>query len=369
MRWLRPDSFCRLCIVCVLTMLSTLSLAHQSGNSYLRIGSTSRGLEVQLDFAVRDIDSLLQIPEAERRPLVRDDLPALRDRMVQLVHEALVMEVDGVPVKLDFRSQDVVLHNDGLYVRQQHVGSPLPEGAGQLLVRYGFFNDDEKLARAFVKLEANGAERSFVFDARHAAQRLPLRELALAELLWTYAREGALHIWSGLDHLLFLLCLLLPGLASARDHPSLLGRYALSVVTAFTVAHSITLAAAALDWVVLPDRWIEACIAASIIVTAVLNLLSGQRGHQWKLAFAFGLVHGLGFANGVRELGLSSSHFVETLLAFNLGVEAGQLLVVAGWGVLLWPLLRRPAMVARIQRWGSVGIGAMAAVWLLERVA
>ena len=100
-----------------------------------------------------------------------------------------------------------------------------------------------------------------------------------------------------------------------------------------------------------------------------MNLLSGQRAHQWKLAFAFGLVHGLGFANGLRELGLSSSHVIETLLAFNVGVEAGQLLVVVAVGLALWPLMRRPAIVGRIQRWGSLGIGGMAAVWLVERLA
>lgn len=369
MRWPRPDPLRKLCVALALALLSALALAHQSGNSYLRIASTPQGLDVQLDFAMRDLDSLLQVPEAERRPLARDDLPALSERIALLVRASLQMDVDGVPVVLDFRSQEVVLHNDGLYLRQRHVGPALPDRAGQLLVRYGFFNDDEKIARAFVKLDANGAERSFVFDARHAVQRLPLRELALTELLWTYVREGALHIWSGADHLLFLLCLLLPGLVPGRDHLSSPGRHALTVVTAFTVAHSITLAAAALDWVILPDRWIEACIAASIIVSAALNLWYPRRGHQWKLAFAFGLVHGLGFANGLRELGLSSTHFIETLLAFNLGVEAGQLAVVGAAGLLLWPLLHRPVLVGRIQRWGSVGIGAVAAVWLVERLA
>ncbi len=350
-------------------LLPAAAHAHQSGNSYLRIASTSEALQVQLDFAVRDIDSLLQIPEAERRPLQRDDLPALGERLSALVQESLQLEADGSPVALRFHAQDVVLHNDGLYVRQHHTATALPADAAQLLVRYGFFNDEEKVARAFVKLNAGGQEQSFVFDARHAVQRLPLREVALVELLWTYVREGALHIWGGPDHLLFLLCLLLPGLVLAREQPAALGRYALTVVTAFTVAHSITLAAAALDWVVLPDRWIEACIAASIIVSAVLNLLSGRRGHQWKLAFGFGLIHGLGFANGLRELGLSSSHFIETLLAFNLGVEAGQLLVLLVVGLLLWPLLRQPALVGRLQRWGSVSIGVIAAVWLVERLA
>jgi hypothetical protein len=277
------------------------------------------------------------------------------------------------------------------------------------LVRYGFFNAEEKVARAFLKLNSGPLESTAVLDPRHAVQRLPLREIALAEALWTYAREGALHIWSGPDHLLFLLCLLLPGLGlaaargtvllsesivseaspasasattatravpagSATSAPSAdsgwraVGMYALKVVTAFTLSHSITLAAAAIDWITLPDKLIESAIAASIIISALLNLRGGEGRQSWKLALGFGLIHGMGFANGLRELGLSSSHFIETLVAFNLGVEFGQLVVVLVAGLLLWPVLSNERVVRLIQRWGSIGILLMACVWLGERV-
>ena len=268
-----------------------------------------------------------------------------------------------------FLSQEVALHNDGLYVRQSFSAPAISPGASQLLVRYGFFNQEEKIARAFVKLSANGLETSAVFDAHHAAQRLPLREMALTEIVWSYAREGALHIWSGLDHLLFLLCLLLPGLSLAASASRPLLIYALKVVTAFTVAHSFTLAAAALDWVVLPDKLIEAAIAASIVISALMNLWQGKGEYPWKLAFGFGLIHGLGFANGLRELGLSSTHFIETLLAFNVGVEFGQMAVVLALGAVLTPVLRRERMMGIVQRWGSVGILLVACGWLAERVA
>ena len=362
------------------------AFAHQSGNSYLRIDSDAQSLRVQLDFAVRDLNSLLQIPPDQQKPINRDELAALQDKLSAVIAASLSLEVDGQPLSLTFQSQEVALHNDGLYVRQLHSAPALSPGTAYLLVRYGFFNDEEKIARAFLKLSSNGLENSVVFGARHAVQRLPLRDIALPELLWSYAREGALHIWSGLDHLLFLLCLLLPGLslglvrasavsasASAAEpvsgSPRLLMIYAAKVVTAFTVAHSFTLAAAALDWVVLPDRLIEAAIAASIVLSALLNLWRGKGSYQWKLAFGFGLIHGLGFANGLRELGLSASHFIETLLAFNLGVEFGQLAVVIAVGVLLWPMMRSERAVSAIQRWGSLGILVLASVWLVERLA
>jgi len=386
----------QLCNALLFTLLLPLTAAaHQSGNSYLRISSTEAGVSVQIDFAVRDLNSLLQIPPAQQKEIRRHELEELRDRLAALVGESLTLEADGDPLSLTFQSQEVTVHNDGLYVRQTHTTAALPSSAAYLLVRYGFFNEEEKVARAFLKLNSGPLESTTVLDPRHAVQRLPLREIALAEALWTYAREGALHIWSGPDHLLFLLCLLLPGLglaaargaalssetiasnasaalatsaSSAESGVRAVGMYALKVVTAFTLSHSITLAAAALDWITLPDKLIESAIAASIIASALLNLRGGEGRQSSKLALGFGLIHGMGFANGLRELGLSSSHFIETLVAFNLGVEFGQLVVVLVAGLLLWPVLSKERVVKLIQRWGSIGILLMACVWLAERV-
>jgi hypothetical protein len=386
----------QLCHALLIALLLPLTAAaHQSGNSYLRISSTETGVSVQIDFAVRDLNSLLQIPPAQQKEIRRHELEELRDRLAALVGESLTLEADGDPLSLTFQSQEVTLHNDGLYVRQTHTTAALPSSAAYLLVRYGFFDEEEKVARAFLKLNSGPLESTTVLDPRHAVQRLPLREIALAEALWTYAREGALHIWSGPDHLLFLLCLLLPGLGLAAARGAALssesiasnasvelatsassadsglravGIYALKVVTAFTLSHSITLAAAALDWITLPDKLIESAIAASIIASALLNLRGGEGRQSWKLALGFGLIHGMGFANGLRELGLSSSHFIETLVAFNLGVEFGQLVVVLVAGLLLWPVLSNERVVKLIQRWGSIGILLMACVWLAERV-
>jgi len=381
----------RHCLFFVL-LLPLIAAAHQSGNSYVRISSTEAGVSVQIDFAVRDLNSLLQIPPEKQKEIRRHELEEMRDRLAALIGESLSLEADGNPLSLTFQAQEVTVHNDGLYVRQTHSSAALPANAAYLLVRYGFFNEEEKVARAFLKLNSGPLESTTVLDPRHAVQRLPLREIALAEALWTYAREGALHIWSGPDHLLFLLCLLLPGLGLAAPRRAVLsavsavsaapetagtsqhsglrtvGMYALKVVTAFTLSHSITLAAAALDWIALPDKLIESAIAASIIVSALLNLRGGEGRQSWKLALGFGLIHGMGFANGLRELGLSSSHFIETLVAFNLGVEFGQLVVVLAAGLLLWPVLSNERVVRLIQRWGSISILLMACVWLGERL-
>jgi hypothetical protein len=345
------------------------ALAHQSGNSYLTLTSDAQRFAVQADFAVRDLPTLLQMPGISGTNLGHEQVKALAPRLATLIAESLRLDVDGSAVNLRFDEQRMVVRNDGIYVSQRHVAPPLPSGAGNLRIQYLFFSEEQSVARAFVKLNANGTETSAVFDARHSTQRLALRDIPLSESLGTYLREGMLHTWGGPDHLLFLLCLLLPGLSLASSGLRPMGLHALKVVTAFTVAHSITLAAAAADWIVLPGKVVEAGIAASIIVAAGVVLRSPSTAYQWKLALVFGLIHGLGFASGLREWGLSSEHFISALLAFNLGVEFGQLVALACAALLVTPWLRSATAVGRLQVWGAWFNLLLATGWLLERLA
>src|SRR5262249_18746841 len=156
------------------------------------------------------------------------------------------------------------------------------------------------------------------------------------------------HIWSGLDHILFLLALLLPA-ALVREgtawspRPGLwtTAREVLKVVTAFTVAHSITLCLSFFGLVTLPSRWLEATIALSVFAAAWNNLRPFLPGRAWVMALGFGLVHGLGFAGALRNLALPMRARGLALASFNVGVEVGQLAIVAAVLPLLYAASRR----------------------------
>jgi hydrogenase/urease accessory protein HupE len=187
------------------------------------------------------------------------------------------------------------------------------------------------------------------------------------EVAATYLKLGVEHILGGVDHLLFIFGLLL--LVSGWQR--LVG-----TITAFTVAHSLTLAGATLGWVHVPQAPVEAVIALSIVFVAaeVVHAREGRPGlaarWPWLVAFVFGLLHGFGFAGALREVGLPSHAIPVALLFFNLGVELGQLAFVLGV-VLLQRLLRRP--LARLPRWSwripAYGIGTLACFWVLDRVS
>ena len=187
------------------------------------------------------------------------------------------------------------------------------------------------------------------------------------QVLQTYFVIGVEHILAGWDHLLFVIALVL-----------LIGNWRTVVVaaTAFTVSHSITLAAAALGYVGLPQAPVEALIALSILFLAG-ELVKVNRGlpsltarNPWLVAFAFGLLHGFGFAGALSDIGLPQNEIALALLMFNVGVEIGQLMFVAGILALLWLIQRfRRDWPEWLRLVPAYGIGGIAAFWLIERVA
>lgn len=190
---------------------------------------------------------------------------------------------------------------------------------------------------------------------------------SILNTIWTYFGLGVEHILFGMDHLLFVLALLLMvrGLHNV-----------VLTITAFTISHSITLIVAALGWVKIPVVPIEACIALSIVFVAI-EIIHGLQGRQgitqrrpWLVAFFFGLLHGLGFAAALTEIGLPQNAILIALLIFNVGVEVGQLIFVFSvfsvWLALKPLLLKRQALYIKIS---AYGIGSLASFWLIERLA
>ena len=195
--------------------------------------------------------------------------------------------------------------------------------------------------------------------------------LGRLEVARTYTVLGVEHILSGFDHLLYILAMLI----LVRGW-----RRILATMTAFTATHSLTLTAAALGWVHVPQAPVEACIALSILFVAreIVQVHRGRPGMTtrwpWAVSFTFGLMHGFGFAGALAEVGLPPSSIPIALLFFNVGVEIGQLLFVGAVVVLIgagWRAAQRLRLPQPIWLWRvpSYGIGALAAFWLLERVA
>jgi hydrogenase/urease accessory protein HupE len=229
-----------------------------------------------------------------------------------------------------------------------------------------FLGDLPSDARHLLQIRDGAGSVSESVSSSRRSARLIVRGAAaggqrvgLARELLDAVRIGVEHILTGWDHLLFLAALVL-GTATVRG---LVG-----TISAFTVAHSITLALAALGVVAPSVRWVEPTIAASIVCVAAENLLRYRPGRRWPVALAFGLVHGFGFAGALRELALDRNRMLPTLVGFNAGVEVGQLGVLAVALHLLATLRKRGALTGPWNRRASASIGAIGAVLLVTRI-
>jgi hydrogenase/urease accessory protein HupE len=245
---------------------------------------------------------------------------------------------------------------DGRVTLEQTIECPAPPA--RLSIRDDWFEIFGEHYRTVARIETPRGAREAVFlpDAREIT--IDLGRSAAGHGAGFF-RLGVEHILTGYDHLLFLLALLLRG-----------GRLLslLKIITAFTIAHSVTLALAVLGIVTLPDRVVEPAIAASIVWVALENLFRRNAPSQrWLVSFLFGLVHGFGFASAIAPLELPPGRLALALLGFNLGVETGQAFVVA----LLLPVLlgiRGRSWEPRIVQAASIGVAAFGAAWLAERL-
>ena len=220
-------------------------------------------------------------------------------------------------------------HSDGAY-EVLRFAVDCPAIPTVLSIKYSLLFDLDPQHRGLLRLEEHGHTHTTVFRPDHTTWQFEGRSLALGRQFLDYFQTGIWHIWTGFDHLLFLCALLLP---AVLDHRS--GRWqavttfrqafleVFRIVTAFTVAHSITLSLAVLGFIALPSRLIESTIAASVIVAALNNLYPVIEKRLWIVAFVFGLVYGLGFANVLADLALPRPALAVSLISFNLGVEAG----------------------------------------------
>lgn len=238
----------------------------------------------------------------------------------------------------------------------------MPRSPGTLEIQSSLFASTPDYETFLAVYDGPRLVRQDVLTARHARAQVVRGGLqGTLAVIATFVRAGIHHIFIGPDHILFLVGLLLLGGGVPRI---------LKIATAFTIAHSITLAAAALAWVTLPSRLVEPLIALSIVVVGVENLRHrpGTRDARIRLAFFFGLIHGFGFASVLREVGLPREALGWSLFAFNVGVEAGQACIVLATAPVLAGIRRwRPAVATRTVALASWGVVLAGGVWFVQR--
>lgn len=402
-------------------LVAATARAHKPSDSYLRLSVSNDVVSGQWDIALRDLEYVLGLDADEDGQITWGELKARHADVSAFAFSRLRLHSGTNRMEPAVVDQLVANRTDGAY-SVLRFEARAPSALESLQVEYRLFFDIDPLHRGLLNLTWLGATNALatagatlgtntpavpgrdigtnvvehqrtlpppgepgvltaIFSPEEPIQAFTLASTREATGFGHYLVEGVHHIWIGTDHILFLLSLLLPAVfflapgprrgsglvlqPHSRFRPAFVG--VLKVVTAFTLAHSITLSLAALGVVGLPSRLVESTIAASIVVAAVNNLRPFFHDRAWVVAFGFGLIHGFGFASVLVDLGLPKGTLAMALVAFNLGVEFGQLSIVVVFLPLAFAFRKTWLYRRLIFVGGSAVIIGIALGWFVER--
>lgn len=347
--------------------------AHTQSYGFLRAAINSNQISGQLELAVRDLDLAYDLDADGDGKVTWGELRQRETGLIPMVFRQISIGPAGKPctlvpqpISIDTKGGE----NYAIFPFSGHCES----ASGPIHVGYNLMFGRDAQHRGLIDLTLDSSSRSTVMTPENRLKEIDFQSGSMFDVIQAFIAHGANHIWTGYDHMLFLCTLLLSSVlirneAKWRPVPTL--RSALwataRVVTAFTIAHSITLSAAAFNIVNLPSRIVECVIAASVAVAAINNLWPLVSRRIWIAAFVFGLMHGFGFASALTDLGLPPARKLAALLSFNMGVELGQLVIVA----LTLPVLFCMRQTNVYSRWAmpaaSLAISIIGFLWLFQR--
>ena len=344
-------------------------IAHDPGISFANADISSNHLNLRFSFALSDIETLSVINSNNDEQFSQNELDDANAGLSKLFSDGIEVRIenslwlaDSINMSIE-RNESLIVRltfnalNTNNFSLYMPILKQLPRGHRQYLLVNGNAGSYQNV------LSANSEPIYVDVDAGNF--------LTIFKL---YFSQGIQHLFTGFDHILFLLTLLLPAvLIMSKNHyqarteitPAFIDTF--KIVTAFSLAHSITLGLAVFQIVQLPGRFVESMIAFSIIICAINNLKPILPAPRWFLAFGFGLIHGFGFANTLTNMGIESKNSIIPLLGFNLGIETGQLVIVTFLLPIIYLIRHSTIFRLWIFKGGSFASILIASGWMLER--
>ena len=367
-------------LILIILIWSGKAAAHSSSNSYLTIFAPNNQLALRADIHLRDVDLIFDLDSNRDGQVTWGETQMRSSELSAWLEQGLHLSQSGEKCSLGKVDLQVSQLADGTYLSA--LWAPDCQRINDIAnadftLRYSLIFQQDSLHRGLLKVDLPNLQSSALLSPERPDAQVNRSESSALRVFGKYIIEGVWHIWIGIDHIVFLISLLLlaplqparmkitkwPGAKTAR--PVLLDVFA--VVTAFTIAHSITLCLTVMEWLTPPSDLVEQAIALSVVLASLNNLLGVYSLKRWRLAFVFGLIHGFGFANVLLDLGLPIGALVAALGGFNLGVELGQLVIVLVFLPLAW--FMRHTLFYRwvVAAGGSFVIALLGVYWLLVR--
>ncbi|MEM9921670.1 MAG: HupE/UreJ family protein [Bacteroidota bacterium] len=397
-----------LLLVWVLSFAPQQLDAHAANQSYVFLDVRKSIINCLFEINYKDLNKQFDLALEENVTL--EELTPYLPQMKALFLEKVAF-FDINDKKYDLELGDFAVSSTekyGAFLQLPFTLKGLNEIPDALRIQYGLLFDKDRMHRGMVVVTHNwkagivrkSEQIALIYSPGNIKQELSLSDASIWKGFVAMIKEGMWHIWIGIDHILFLLALVLPSVMIWRKQeeekvapkvqkevqingfsfplssfaknwspvekfrPAFM--YVIKIVTFFTIAHTVTLSLAALNIIDLPSRIVESIIAFSIALAAVHNIRPVVKDREWLIALGFGLFHGFGFASVLGDIGLSGEFMTYSLLAFNIGVEIGQLLIICAIFPVLY-LLRNFKFYPNFLIYGSVVLIFISLYWFIER--
>jgi hypothetical protein len=366
----------------MLLIVPGLARAHALGQSYIFLTVEGEAIRGRFEVNVVDVNRVLGTDLETGSSLTLAEVTPHIERLKGYLHDHVTISAAGAPARIVMTEHDVARFHGSQYVQVDFDLEGFPPGTKQFEIDYRVVFDVDAAHRGMLVIENdfesarfnNERQVSLIFSPGNERQTLDLSSSSPWRGFLGTIGLGVHHIWIGIDHILFLIALLLPSVLRRRDgkwvgvdgfRTALI--HVIKIVTLFTIAHSITLSLAVLGVMQVSSRVVESIIAVSIAFAALDILVPVFRGRIGIVVFLFGLFHGFGFASVLAEMGIAPKFLALSLVGFNVGVELGQAVIVALAFPILF-LIRSTVLYTRIAlRPAAALLIAVSLYWFVER--
>ena len=370
-------------------LIPSISNAHSPDQSYLYLRIYKSSIGGRFEMTAKDMNKALglNLPKKLSIEIVEPHLPKIKEYLISRSNfkarsenytvrftETTVLNLEEMDdfTRFNFELDGVTVVPEEMDIDYSVMFDKDPNHKGMLIIEYNWK----------AGIVSNEALFSNIYSKGDTQQSLSLKDASIMKGFIALIKLGVWHIWIGLDHILFIVALILPSVVRRKENYQSVTDgnnpwipvdnfksafwYIIKIITFFTIAHSITLALASLNIINLSSRIVESIIALSIALAALHNITPIFKQKEWVIAFGFGLFHGFGFASVLGEKGLGGDYMILSLLGFNIGVELGQVLIICMIFPILF-LIRKLKLYPSLLKYGSMVLIFISLYWFIER--
>lgn len=357
----------RALLISALTWLvCSAALAHKPSDAYLTLNATAQGVTGHWDIAVVDLDAALALDSNGDGAVTWGEVKQHNAAVMGYAAKSLLLTQGAQACALQWATPTTIDHSDGTYLRFGLAAACPLQASSPLTIQYALLRGVDPQHRGIAALNVFGAASTRVLSNQAQAAHSSGQSSSSAFL--DFVREGFVHISIGLDHVLFIILMVAAAVRPFAGAPAKALWPLAGLVTAFTVAHSLTLGLALFGFANVSARLVEPAIAATVLICALDVVKPFLRGPRWLYAFAFGLLHGLGLASALTAINLATEERLLALFGFNVGVEIGQLAIALMAFAVLQVIAATKFGLANTTRFAALPVALVALVWLGERV-